>query len=447
MCDVVYINPNNGEEGIERNVIKLYNPITQEPPGGACYPDQYPLLLGDIQMLHTNPPIMEGRVYKGEEVDIAYSLDHIFLCDGSPAPIGKIKEVKFFVSGEEKDASYDTNRGLYYVRTSFDEAGPATITVSVTIETDVGEYTVQKPAITPYIHDPAGSSDRPIVSIANLEWAYSEGQTIYDLSCNTNAQNPTYEWTIVCPGLCPNGQPIQNFFDQNIPAFQLPDYQQGNYGFECEVTAEDGITKASDSRTVGVYGPDVPIPSQSMVLPWAATVGIPFNVRVGNPHPDFTYVWDFADNDQNQQTQGVDFNHTYFATGTFGVTVTAIWNQDPSVTFTSNYHFISVGTTPVPLPVFTHQHNPPPPNTGSGYNIDFDASNSYSPVGANIISYEITYGDSPNMPDEVNTTGVFQHTYPNPGSGNTAKYSVHLKIIDDNFEENTTTMEVTVWGD
>lgn len=113
---------------------------------------------------------------------------------------------------------------------------------------------------------------------------------------------------------------------------------------------------------------------------------------------------------------------------------------------TTNYftRTLEVYGQPVPLPSITAVHNPAS-GPGSGYNIDFDATHSYSPIGANIINYELFYGDG--SPAGSNSFGFFSHTYPNPGAGNNATHTAYLTITDENFQTNTTSISISTWGD
>ncbi len=142
------------------------------------------------------------------------------------------------------------------------------------------------------------------------------------------------------------------------------------------------------------------------------------------------------------------FDTLGWAPGYYTIVMKVTDGYNDAVTFKESASGISVMGMP-PLPVLSHEHNPST-GTGSGYHIDFDASGSYSPIpGVEINTYEITYGDGPpnSGPDEVNSTGIFHKTYPNPGAGNTVKYNVFLRIIDEYEQENSTSIEVTVWGD
>ena len=79
--------------------------------------------------------------------------------------------------------------------------------------------------------------------------------------------------------------------------------------------------------------PEVPLPSLSIIAPNSASVNTTVNFKVGNPHPDFDYHFDFADGDLNQPTQGTDLDHVFGETGLYAVRLTAIWKNDPSVVF------------------------------------------------------------------------------------------------------------------
>jgi hypothetical protein len=181
------------------------------------------------------------------------------------------------------------------------------------------------------------------------------------------------------------------------------------------------------------------------MAPWFGQVGQPVNFQIGAPNTaDYSYDFNFADVSWGTWIPGYNVDHTYTGTGTYGVIARATLLSDPLTVYQSQPHYVSIGTTPVPLPVFAHAHNPAPPAPTSGYNVDFDATGSYSPIGANITSYTVVYGDSAT---DTNSTGSFSHTYPNPGSGNTVAYTALLTITDEYGESNSITLQVTVWGD
>ncbi len=222
--------------------------------------------------------------------------------------------------------------------------------------------------------------------------------------------------------------------------------QTGWHTVDLSVTTYNGelVTAA---RNFFVFEPDSTTftPNLSIVGPYSAMVGFPANFRAGDPDTvNYDYSWTFGLAGE-PPAPGTDVLHTFTETGTFQVILTAALKSDPSITYSSAPHNVSASSTPVPMPVFTHAHNPLSGPT-SGYNIDFDASGSYSPIGAIITNYHIIFaGGTP--PSASNSTGTFSHTYPNPGPGNTAKYSVYLTITDEYNVSNSTSLEVTVWGD
>jgi len=202
--------------------------------------------------------------------------------------------------------------------------------------------------------------------------------------------------------------------------------------------------QVSATQNFFVYEPDSTalIPNLSIVAPYSGTVNNDINFRVGDPDAvNFDYSWNFGDS--TPAAPGTDVLHTFSSTGTFAVILTAAFKTDPTITYSSAPHNVSVSNTPVPLPVITHAHNPSS-GPGSGYNIDFDASGSYSPIGAAITNYNIIYADGTSA---SNSSGIFSHVYPNPGPGNSAKYSVLLTITDEYSVTNSISLEVTVWGD
>jgi hypothetical protein len=222
--------------------------------------------------------------------------------------------------------------------------------------------------------------------------------------------------------------------------------QTGWHTIDLSVTAYNGELVTA-THNFFVYEPDTTalVPSLSIVAPYSGTVSTPINFQVGAPDTvNFDYSWNFGDS--TPPAAGTDVLHTFTSTGTFAVILTAALKTDPSITYSSAPHNVSVSTTPVPLPVITHTHDPLS-GPGSGYNIDFDASGSYSPIGARITNYQIIFaGGTP--PSDSNSTGIFNdHTYPNPGPGNSAKYSVYLTITDEYGVPNSTSLVVTVWGD
>ena len=185
-----------------------------------------------------------------------------------------------------------------------------------------------------------------------------------------------------------------------------------------------------------------PTPSLSIVAPFSGTVSTGITFQVGAPDTvNFDYSWNFGDS--TPAAAGTSVSHTFTSSGTYSVILTATLKSDSSIYHTSQPHTISISSTPVPLPVISATHNPAT-GPGSGYNIDFDATGSYSPIAADITSYTIVYGDGAS---ETNTSGTFSHAYPNPGAGNSANYSALLTIKDEYNVTNSTSILVAVWGD
>jgi hypothetical protein len=175
--------------------------------------------------------------------------------------------------------------------------------------------------------------------------------------------------------------------------------------------------------------------------PFSASYNTPVTFIVPDPTPGATYSWEFGDGETETGIDLTSVSHSYRFTGQYQVRLTgSLGGTTNSIT-----HNISIVTTPVPMPAITAEHDPSYPRTGGyGYNIIFDATSSYSPIGLTITEYQVTYGDGTS---EKNSSGIFYHRYPNPGPGNSGSYSALLTITDSNGQSNSISVNVSVWGD
>ncbi|MGB9612893.1 MAG: PKD domain-containing protein, partial [Candidatus Margulisiibacteriota bacterium] len=245
------------------------------------------------------------------------------------------------------------------------------------------------------------------------------------------AQNPNtslynYEWE-VSDGRSASG-----------PAASFSFASTGTYMVRLTVSAQsDPSIRNSATRSITIVPAETPEVNVGIQAPFFATIRTPVSFIVPNPTAGATYTWDFGD---GETTSGTTVSHSYSTIGEYQVRLTG----KLGATVNSITHNITIGTTPVPMPVITATHNPPT-GPGSGYNITFNATGSYSPVpGVTITDYNITYGDGAS---DNNNTGIFFHTYPNPGAGNSGSYTALLTITDSNGQTNSTYITISVWGD
>jgi hypothetical protein len=196
----------------------------------------------------------------------------------------------------------------------------------------------------------------------------------------------------------------------------------------------------SDFTIVPASSSSSPQPLVGISAPYSAKVNIPVNISAQNPDSKiYDYNWKFSD---GGKATGSSISHTFTSIGTSTIELTVSLKLDPTVKKSATQP-ISIGTTAVPMPAITAVHNPAT-GPGSGYNINFNAAGSYSPIGATITNYKIEYGDGTS---ENNSTGIFSHTYPNPGAGNTSSRKVMLTITDSNNQTNWIDITVSIWGD
>jgi len=163
--------------------------------------------------------------------------------------------------------------------------------------------------------------------------------------------------------------------------------------------------------------------------------------------PNATYEWVVTPpSGPAQSYQGQEITLTVEQEGTYQVRLTV--TAGDGVTKNEILHKIEVYPPGAPMPVLTANHASSPDPSGDGvcgYRILFDASHSYSSIpGVTITNFKITYGDGYS---ESNSTGIFDHSYPNPTPGGSATYTANLEITDSNGEKSSTSIQVSVWGE
>ena len=279
------------------------------------------------------------------------------------------------------------------------------------------------------------SAGIPSAVIGNLKYSYKVGDIASNITGISDDPNAAFSWTVTGP----DGVQLFNNV-KTIPPYTFS--KEGDYEFKLEVTAGDGITKNYESRSIGVYPVSIPLPCLTMLAPNHGFVNSDINFKI-YPSNEYKYSFNFADGKLPVPVITDNINHSFDDLGTYGVMLIATLKNDPKITSTSQPHWISITKTAVPLPVISVTHNPPS-GKGSGYNINFNASLSYSPIGAKITSFKITYGDGNS---DTNANGAFSHAYPNPGPGNTVVYTAYLEITDEFNVKNSVFTEAKVWGD
>jgi len=131
--------------------------------------------------------------------------------------------------------------------------------------------------------------------------------------------------------------------------------------------------------------------------------------------PDGTiisYDWDFGDNITGN---GPVVTHQYVDAGVYAVKLSVTDNLGLTNSTTTP---VGVGTTP-PMALFTYSPDSPIENEEA----TFDASSSYSPQRARIVSFRWNFGDGSILISEKPTT---THTYQNAGT-----FRVNLTITDE----------------
>ncbi|MEA3493676.1 MAG: hypothetical protein U9R38_04755 [Candidatus Margulisiibacteriota bacterium] len=275
-------------------------------------------------------------------------------------------------------------------------------------------------------------NDTPVAEAGHLQVFFIINNQSYEATPGLNTFyadiNTTNEWN---PGYYPIGIKVK---DKSTNAFLIPE------------SAAAGLVINNPSTNTEI--PSVTIGYLNYSYGLDDTAENP-NIICNSDDPAATFSWTITRPGPNGNGQTIEnfagatlLPYTFDLLGNyaFKCLVTAGDNE------TTNYYIrtLEVYGQSVPMPAITAAHNPAS-GPGSGYNIDFDATHSYSPIGAGIINYELFYGDG--SPAESNATGLFSHAYPNPGAGNNAAHTAYLTITDENYQTNTTSIPISLWGD
>jgi hypothetical protein len=308
-----------GKNGGKREVF-LYPPLPTSTIPGQCDYSPAPILTGDIEY--------PDEVFAGQEITISYPKNMILLCDQQTVATENDINVHFAINNENYPAY--SNGDNYYYPVTFATPGDKTVTMFVTSLS--GDITVTK-QVNFYVKDPSGSADKPSATIGNLTYAYHVGDTETNIICNSDDPNATFAWTVTRPGPNGNGDTIESFAGDEIPSYYFD--LEGDYDFECVVTAGDGVTTNNEIRSVTVYPASTPIPILSIMAPTSAPANTDVNFQVGVPETNlFRYYFNFGDSPT--WYEGTNINKSYSQTGVFEVHLRAELLSNPSVVFNLN---------------------------------------------------------------------------------------------------------------
>ena len=147
--------------------------------------------------------------------------------------------------------------------------------------------------------------------------------------------------------------------------------------------------------------------------------------------PITSYQWDW-ENDGIYDASGITASHNYSVAGDYQVVLKVTDEDGHNDTETKTIH-IAAGVGNPPTARFTYSTD--------NYTLYVNASNSTDPEG-NITSYQWDW-DGDGYYDTITTNPVTSHVY-----GSTGNYSVTLRVVDNQSNDNTTTkvIEITYGG-
>ncbi|MFA5840458.1 MAG: hypothetical protein WC890_07445 [Candidatus Margulisiibacteriota bacterium] len=293
----------------------------------------------------------------------------------------------------------------------------------------------------------AADVDIPTATIGNLGSAYYVGNTQPSITGYSDQEDVTYSWAVTRP----DGG-IDEFSGQTIAEYYFD--VEGDYDFQLTVTSNiNPEVHSHEVRSVGVYATSSSsvTPTLSVAFPYSGYVGEDITISVIAPdHDTLNYLINWGDGTGYTEMLSygtTDFIHFYATQAKYTVTVMAE-DQTDSTNYTTMSQEITISDTtssdPVaPQIVIETTHNPVS-GDGSGYNLEFNATGSYSLIGNEIVDYELIYD---GVETESSSDGYFWHTYDNPGPGNNAYYTAYLTVTDEEGNASGAAISVSVWGD